>query len=194
MRTATRIALVLMGTATFVAAMATPGARAGRNLLADHKPAPLIGMMASQRPQRQPRPDRIDYVRAAEVVSYATAIARLPLAPQSSNARRGDQRIESQFALATASDKARNRAIAWPAACDRETFAAQQINASDGGRGTLAGAAEDGSCSTEDRPKRRTRQAIVGDIEQMPVPRSDPTPVVIRFEAIISIDLAGLNW
>ena len=127
-------------------------------------------------------------------MSYATAIARLPLAPQSNNARRSDQRIESQFALATGSDKARNRSIAWPAACDRETFAAQQINASDGGRGTLAGAVEDGSCSTEDRPKRRTRQAIVGDIEQMPVPRSDPTPVVIRFEAIISIDLAGLNW
>ena len=194
MRTASRIALVLTGTAIFVAAMATPGARAGRNLPADRKPAPLVGMTASQGAQRQPRPDRIDYAVAAEVVSFATAIARLPSAPEGVDSGGGDRRTASRLALATLSDKARNRSIEWSVACDRGTFAAQQVNASDGGRGALAGAAAEGSCSQEDGSMRRTRQAIIGDMEQIPVPRPELAPFVIRFEAIISIDLAGLNW
>ena len=61
-------------------------------------------------------------------------------------------------------------------------------------REALDVAAEGGSCSEDDGSKRRMRQAVIGDPEQMQVPRPEPAPVVIRFEAIISIDLAGLNW
>ena len=194
MRTATRIALVLMGTAIFVAAMATPGARAGRNLPADRKHAPLVGMTPPQGAQRQPRPDRIDYVVAGKVLDFATAVARLSPAPEGVDGGGGDRRTASRLALARTSDTTKNRSISWNGSCHRSTFATQQVNASDGGREALGAAAEGGSCSQEDGSKRRMRQAVIGDPEQMQVPRPEPAPVVIRFEAIISIDLAGLNW
>ena len=194
MRTATRIALVAMGTAIFVGAMATPGARAERSPLADKKPDPLAETTASQRAQQQPRPDRMDYVRATEVMSFATAIARLPTAPESANARRGhDQRV-SKLALAKAADKAKSRSVAWLDACGLAPFAAQQINASDGGRSALTGAADEASCIEEGKPDRNMREIVIGDIKQMQAQPTEPTPVVIRFEAVIRIDLAGLGW
>lgn len=194
MRTATRIALVLMGTAMFAAATATPGARAERGPLADHELDAIPGRTASQQAQQPPRPDRIDYVRAAEVMSFATAIARLPAAPESANARHGDQGIESRLALAATANRAKKRSMAWSGLCDRGTFAAQQINASDGGRVALRAGAGDAACLDSSRPERRMRQAIIGDMEQMQARPTEPAPVVIKFEAVIRIDLAELGW
>jgi hypothetical protein len=191
MRTASRIALVLTGTAMVIGVFATPGAHADRSRIGVNG---INALTAQQRARPQPQPDRVVYVQAAKVMSIATAIAHLSAAPEVANVRRGEGRMETEVALATIVDGANSRSIAWSGSCDDETFAAQQVNASDGGRGTLAYRFEEASCPKESTPKRRTREGIVGDMDALQVLKSDPTPVVFKIEAVIKIDLAGLNW
>ena len=194
MRTAMRIALVLTGTAIFVAAMATPGARAGRNAVVGDQFSAVAGATASQRAQQQSRPDRIDYGQGSKVVNVVTAIAHMSPAPDVANHSRLQERTESRIASATTTDKAKNRSVGWAIDCDRDTFAIQQVNASDGGRGAVVGPTEKTPCIMGDKPERRTRQAVILEMEQMQTPRPESAPVVIKFEAVISINLAGVAW
>jgi hypothetical protein len=187
MRTATRIALVLTGKALVVAATATPGARAER-APTDHDQ--VAAMTASQSARPQSQPDRIEYAQASEMKTLATVIAHLPAAPEVANAGRSEWTASE---LASAIDRAKNKSVA-SSGCDGDTFTAQQRNASDGGRARLADGSEQTSCREESAPKTRTRQAIMGDLalSQMQAPK--PAPFIIKFEAVIRIDVAGLIW
>lgn len=191
MRTASRIALVLTGTAIMVAALATSVAHADRSPVKGNR---INALTAPQRARPQQLPDRIDYLQADSVMSISTAIAHLSAAPEVANVRRDDGRTETEIALATITDGAKSRSITWSDGCDGGTFAVQQVNASDGGRGTVADRFEEASCPQESATKRRTRQAIVGDIDTLQVQTPEAAPVVFKFEAVIKIDLAGLNW
>lgn len=199
MWTAARIALMLTGTAILVAAMATPGALAGRGPDDDSQAGVLPLMTASQRARLQALPDRIDYVRAGNVVGIATAIARASAAPQDASAGRSGELMNMQPAIAARIGETKNRSLAWANGCDRATFAAQEINASDGGRGAPVGLGAEilddpARCRGEKPGKRRTRQALLGTMEQLPIEPVQPSPVVIKFEAVISINLAALGW
>lgn len=191
MRTATRIALVLTGTAILIAAMATHGAQADRSRIKGNR---ISALTAQQRARPQPRPDRIEYVQAADVMSVATAIAHLSAAPEVANFRRGEGWVASEVALTRDMNQAAKTSLASPTICDGDTFAAQQRNASDGGRGAVADHSQQASCLKDGAPKRRTRQAIVGDLDGLQVQTPEAAPVVFKFEAAIRIDLAGLNW
>lgn len=192
MRTAARIALILTGTAIFVAAMAAPGAKADRGSVGGDDGGTFDAATAPQRPRQAARPDRIAYVLAREVSSIATSIARSSPAPEGANLRRGKQ-AQDAVALASMRHEAKSRSIDWPADCIGETFAIQQINATDGGRGRLSGSFLDASCRPESEPRPRTRRAMIGEMEQSQLQSAEPAPVVIRFEAVIRISLAGLG-
>ena len=189
MRTATRIALVLTGTAILIAA--THGAQADQSPVKGNR---LSALTAQQRARPQPWPDRIGYVQAEKVMSIATAIAHLSAAPEVANFRRGEGWVASEVALTRDMNQAAKTSIASPTICDGDTFAAQQRNASDGGRGAVADHSQQASCLKDGAPKRRTRQAIVGDLDGLQVQTPEAAPVVFKFEAAIRIDLAGLHW
>lgn len=192
MRTAARIALTLTGTAIFVAAMAAPGAKADRGPVGGDDAGAFTAATASQHPRRAPRPDRIVHVLAGDVLSIARSNARSSPAPEGANLRRGEQ-AQNAVALASVRYEANSRSIDWSADCIGETFAIQQINASDGGRGRPAGSFEDASCQPDSEPRPRTRQAMIGEMEQSQLQSAEPAPVVIGFEAVIRISLAGLG-
>ena len=187
MRTATRVALMLTGTAILVVAMTTPGVRADR-APADRNQ--LAAMSRGQHARPQSRPDRIEYVQATAVKAMATAIAHLPGAPDVANAGHGAW-VESE--LAAAIDATASKSVA-PRGCDGDTFAVQQRNASDGGRGPVADDGERDTCRKENAPRTRTRQAAIGDLDLSQMRSPEPEPVVLKFEAVIRIDLAGLRW
>jgi hypothetical protein len=195
MRTAARIALMLTGTAIFVAAIAASGVQAGRASLEDIGVEAPIATSMPQRAQPMPRLDRIDYVLATEVASIETAIAHQPQAPGLAHATPADR---DRVATAVMVSKTTNRSIEW-SACGGRTFAAQQINASDGGReGQLGSTAEAfGSltpCLAENPRSHRMRDAIFDNTEQLQVEGARPSPVIIKFEAVIHINLAALDW
>jgi hypothetical protein len=191
MRTATRIALVLTGSAILIVAMATPGARADRGRIVEED---IIALSALQRAQPQQQPGRIQYVQAEKVLSVATAIAHPSSAPAVANLDRGDRWGESEVALAGDIDGTRNKSVASPTACDGDTFAAQQRNASDGGRSPVTDRSRQAWCLKDEEPKPRTRQAVIGDLDLSQMQSPEAAPVVVKFEAVIKIDLAGLNW
>ena len=189
MRTATRIALVLTGTAIFIAAMATPGARADLGQPDAH----AAEFTARQRALPQPQPGRIDYVRGAKVVSVATAIAHLSTPPEVANADRGVRWAERAVALADTIGETTDKPISSSSACNRGTFASQQRNASDGGRGPVA-ESEQPSCREDHKHEPRMRKVAVGDLDLSQMQSAEPAPVLLKFEAVIKIDLAGLAW
>jgi hypothetical protein len=191
MRTATRIALVLTGTAILIGAMATPGARADRAPI-DHDQ--VSATTASQRARLQSLSDRIEYVQAAEVKTMATAIAHLSAAPEVANLNRGYRRVKSEVVLTRDIDGANDRPVVSSVACDGDTFILQQRNVSDGGRGLVVDGSEQASCLRHSEPKPRTRQAVIGDLDLSQTRSPEPAPVVLKFEAVIKIDLAGLSW
>jgi hypothetical protein len=191
MRTATRIALVLTGTAMVIGVFATPSAHADRSRIGVNG---INALTAQQRARPPAQLGRIDYVLATKVVSVATAIVHLSSAPTVANFDRGDGWIESEFVAATKSARIADRSTTKPSDCERDTFADQQRNASDGGRSAMARSAEHASCLSDTSPKRRTRQVVIADMASLQVRKPEAAPVVFKFEAVIKIDLAGLTW
>jgi len=191
MRTATRIALMLTGTAILIAAMATPGARANRGRMDDDG---IRTTTAEQRAQRQARPGRIDYVLARKTVRVATAVEHFSDAPVVANLDRGEEWMLSEVASASKSDRVKKKSVAVPTNCDHDTFASQQLNASDGGRGSIATSLGDASCPPDDTLQHRTRQVLLDETVELDLQRSEPAPALIKFHAVISINMAALKW
>ena len=166
MRTAARIALVLTGTAIFVAAMAMPVAHAD-GLVAGKNVRTIAHDMTADlpRPQPAPRPEKLPGYAHAELLAALSNIARFLQLPE----------------LPVRAGKRKDRSIS-PVA-DTDALDRERIRHSEGGRGDRA---LGGDAENDDR----TRQ--VADSEQRHL--RAPAPVIVRFEGVININVAGLGW
>lgn len=192
MGTAKRIALILTGTAVMIAAIATPGARADRGWKDDNG---ITAMTAAQRATPQRLPGRIDYALGLRTISVASSVDHLTEAPAVANLDRGQAWAMSELASASKSDRIDEKSVTTSATCDRDTFASQQLNASDGGRGSrVATALGDVSCPSQDAQQHRMRQVLLDESLDLSVQKSEPTLALVKFEAVISINLAALSW
>lgn len=115
MRTVARVALVVTTTAILMATLATPGARADKGRRDEAQVGALMdeAFTAPQQPRQQQRPDRFEYSQSTHVVIVASAVARVPPAPEVASLKTGDEQLEGEKvgALAAVSDQARNRSI-----------------------------------------------------------------------------------
>lgn len=98
----------------------------------------------------------------------------------------------NRHAAASKSDRIKKSPATAPDDCYRDTFASQEINASDGGRARMTASSGDIACPAGGMPKRPTRQIVID--ETVEIERRTPEPALIRFQAVISIDLAALGW
>jgi hypothetical protein len=191
MRTATRITLVLTGTAIMVAATATSGARADRGRTDDNR---IRTTSAEQRARPQQMPGRLDYALARRTVNVATAVDHISGAPAVANFDRGETWASNQLASASKSDRLKKTSADLRTSCHRDTFASQQLNASDGGRGRIVLSEGSIACPSDATPKPRSRQVLLDEPLDLHVRTSEPAPALISFEAVIRINLATLAW
>lgn len=166
MRTAARIALVLTGTAIFLAAMATPGAQAGGILRGDEIRA-IVRDTAESLPRQQPapRPETLPGYAHAELFAALANIGRF-----------------LQFSdLPVRAEKRKDRSIRPVIGAD--AVGIEDFSHSKSSRGALAdlSAAADrrcGACASGGNPS----------VDQ----GREFAPVVVRFETVINVSVAGL--
>lgn len=190
MRTAARIALALTGTAILMAAMATAGACAGGRPIDTQTLRTIARDTAADRPRRQPapRPEKLPGYAHAEIFAALSNIAWLFEFPE----------------LTIHADERKNRSI-WSAldadALDRLSLDRLSLDRPSRSRGAFPNSLVDISrgclgCASGGNPENARRARKVADIEEetLRARQRKSAPIVLKFEAVININLAGLGW
>lgn len=195
MRTAARIALALTGTAILMAAMATAGACAGGRPIDTQTLRAIARDTAADRPRRQPAPcpEELPGYAHAEIFAALSNIARLFEFPE----------------LTIHADERKNRSI-WSAldvdaldrlSLDRLSLDRLSLDRPSRSRGAFPNSLVDISrgclgCASGGNPENARRARKVADIEEetLRARQRKSAPIVLKFEAVININLAGLGW
>lgn len=176
MRTAARAALVLTGTAIFLAAMAMPVAHAGDVLTAGKNTRDTAGDLPRSQPA--PRPEMLPGYAHAELFAALSNIGRFLQFPE----------------LPVRAEKRKDRSI-W-AAIDADALDRELIQSSAGSQGALGSVLIEasrrcGACASGGNEESDDRRRHVAESK---VRLREPAPVTIKFEGVvINVNVAGLG-
>jgi hypothetical protein len=181
MRTAARVALVLTGTAIFVAAMAMPVAHAGDGLIVGMNMGITARAIVADMPRSQaaPCPEKLPGYAHAELLAALSNIGRFLQFPE----------------LPVRAEKRKDRSI-W-VAIDADTLDREPIHHSASSRGALptafvAASRQCDACASGGNAESvlQTRQ-----VAESKAHLREPAPVTIKFESVvINFNVAGLEW